>query len=223
MPDHPILSPQYGTLLSRLLPALRHPAVDKLVALIACLPFIAVTYARLRAGNFNLPFAVLMGHMVLQIVPMLVRRTAVRVTPNPLYWLLAFLGAYWGFLTAGIAPPGRALAPVWAADGVSLLSVGVAAYARLSLGRNIGVVPAQRQVVSHGAYRFARHPIYTSVFISYLAIVLNDYSPANAAVCAGGVALFVVKSLLEERFLAQDAEYRRYMDTVRWRWVPGLF
>jgi protein-S-isoprenylcysteine O-methyltransferase Ste14 len=48
---------------------------------------------------------------------------------------------------------------------------------RLSRGRNIGFVPAQREIVTAGAYRYVRHPIYTGLILSYLAVAVRIYSP----------------------------------------------
>jgi protein-S-isoprenylcysteine O-methyltransferase Ste14 len=94
--------------------------------------------------------------------------------------------------------------------------------ARVSLGRNIGFVPAQRELVTSYAYGIVRHPIYTGVFLSLTALVLRAWSPTNFILAAVPVALFVIKSFMEERFLGEDPAYRRYMDRVRFRWFPGI-
>jgi protein-S-isoprenylcysteine O-methyltransferase Ste14 len=65
-----------------------------------------------------------------------------------------------------------------------------------------------------------RHPIYTGIYLAYLALVLQNCSALNATVFAIGAALFVIKSFVEENFLRQDPEYASYMNFVRWRWIP---
>jgi protein-S-isoprenylcysteine O-methyltransferase Ste14 len=92
--------------------------------------------------------------------------------------------------------------------------------ARLSLGRSIGLVPAQRGIVTQGAYRFMRHPIYTGVYCSYAALALQNFSLRNGAIFAVGAALFMIKSFVEENFLRQDPQYASYMKSVPWRWLP---
>jgi protein-S-isoprenylcysteine O-methyltransferase Ste14 len=206
----------------QMLQALMSPWSDRLIAIIACMPFIAVIAARVREGSFDLPRLVLVVQMLLQILPMFVRRQPRRVTVNPWYWLLAFVATYWPFISVGLVHPGQALAGRLVTDGLSLLSLAVAAWARLSLGRNIGFVPAQRELVMRGAYRYMRHPIYTSIFITYLAFILSSYSPLNALQAGLGCFWFVIKSMVEERFLGADPAYRGYMQRVRWRWLPGL-
>ncbi|MDR3415972.1 MAG: methyltransferase [Nevskia sp.] len=216
--DTPAAAPPRGGL-ARIL---GDPRVDKAFAMVGSLPFVLVIAVEIRNGRFGIPAAVLTVHMLLQLGTLLARRPPERVTPNPLFWLLAFTATYWTFLTAGFARTGRPLVSAWAADGLSLLSLAVVVYARLSLGRNIGFVPAQRQLVMHGAYRYVRHPIYSGIFLAYAGSLLSNYDRANLLVALGGIALFMIKSVVEERFLAADPAYREYLRQVRWRWVPGL-
>jgi protein-S-isoprenylcysteine O-methyltransferase Ste14 len=65
-----------------------------------------------------------------------------------------------------------------------------------------------------------RHPIYTGIYLAYLALALQHFSVVNAWIFATGAVLFVIKSFVEEDFLRADAEYAHYMRRVRWRWVP---
>src|SRR5579864_2478427 len=125
------------------------------------------------------------------VVTMIVRRPPVRVTPNPLYWLLSFVGS------------------------------AITVWAPLRLGRNIGFVPAQRELVSSGAYAYMRHPIYTGMLFMYLAFALCAYTPRNALLFALGLLWFIpIKSLVEESFLRCDPEYAAYTRKVRARWIP---
>jgi protein-S-isoprenylcysteine O-methyltransferase Ste14 len=84
-------------------------------------------------------------------------------------------------------------------------------YALLSLGRNIGFIPAQRKVVTKGAYRFVRHPIYTGTFVSLFAFVLRSYSLLNLAMEVILIALLMIRGIVEERFLEEDAGYAAYL------------
>jgi protein-S-isoprenylcysteine O-methyltransferase Ste14 len=56
---------------------------------------------------------------------------------------------------------GRPLFSPALSDVVALVALLFSMWARLSLGRNIGFVPAKREIVTAGAYRYVRHPIYT--------------------------------------------------------------
>jgi protein-S-isoprenylcysteine O-methyltransferase Ste14 len=198
------------------------PRVDKTIAVIASLPVAYVVYVRLHQGTFDIVRTNLTFQGLLLIVTMVARRSPVRVTMNPWFWLLAFVATYWVTLTAIAAAPGTPLVPRWFTVALSWLGLGIMVYARLSLGRNIGFVPAQRQLVMTGAYGVVRHPIYTAAFVNYLALVLLHYSRGNLVLVTLGVLWFVVKSFVEERFLALDPEYAAYMHRVRRRWIPGM-
>ena len=198
------------------------PRLDRVVAAVASLPFAYMLYYRLAYEGFDLPRIAIAINFALLIGTMVVRRPPVRVTPKPLYWVTAFVATYWGFMTLGLADRGEAIAPTLVTHGLALASLVVSASARVSLGRNIGFVPAQRELVTSYAYGIVRHPIYTGVFLSLTAFVLRAWSPTNLFLAVVPIVLFVIKSFMEERFLAEDPAYRRYMDRVRFRWFPGI-
>jgi protein-S-isoprenylcysteine O-methyltransferase Ste14 len=133
--------------------------------MLACLPFLVSLYLRIRASGFDLPRIVVVIHLCVLVGTMISRRAPARITPNPLFLLLAFVATYWGLAAATLAPRGRALLPNWRTNTIAILSLVILLWARLSLGRNIGFVPAQRQIVTHGAYRYMRPPS-TRVFSS---------------------------------------------------------
>jgi protein-S-isoprenylcysteine O-methyltransferase Ste14 len=103
---------------------------------------------------------------------------------------------------------------------IAIAALLLSVWARLSLGRNMGFVPAQREIVTTGAYRFVRHPIYTGLILSYLAVLLRIYSSRNATLLAVAVFWMLVKSFVEESFLRADPQYAAYMTQVRSRWIP---
>lgn len=215
-------SDQQLSLRRRLFNSLTIPWVDKTIAVLAVLPFAYELVRIALRGEMNIPRASVAIQFLLVIATMVLRTAPVRVTPNPWYWLLAFLASYWGLFTAAFAQKGVALTPGVVANSISILSLVIAVYARLSLGRNIGLVPAQRDIVTRGAYRFVRHPIYTGLIISYLGFTLRMYSPRNLTLALIVIGMFVVKSFIEEGFLRADPEYADYLAQVRWRWFPGL-
>jgi len=105
---------------------------------------------------------------------------------------------------------------------VAILSLAIVLYALLSLGRTIGPFPAQRHIVTSGAYGYVRHPIYTGLFLAWTAFALRVYSPKSAAILLVVITLIVIKSLVEEGFLRHDTEYEAYMRRVKYRYVPWL-
>ena len=194
--------------------------MDRVVAFIAIIPFAYSLRHEMHTFGLNVAWIAANGNFLLLVVTMLFRRAPKRVTTSPVYWALAFVATYWLFIMGRLITPGPAIAPLWLVDTLSIVSGIVCIWARVNLGRNIGLVPAQRQLVSEGAYRFVRHPIYTGIYISYGALALQSWSALNAAIFATGIALFVIKSFVEEGFLSHDPQYVAYMARVRWRWLP---
>ena len=198
------------------------PRVDRAVAVVASLPFVYMAYYRVIHDGLDVPCMAMVLQYALLITTMAARRPPVRVTTKPLYWATAFVATYWSFMTPRSHRAGIAIAPTWTTHALAVASLVIAVFARLSLGRNIGFVPAQRSIVTSYAYSIVRHPIYTAIFVSLTGVVLRSFSPQNLLILAIGAGLFVVKTFMEEDFLGEDATYARYMKVVRWRWIPGL-
>ena len=198
------------------------PWVDKTIAILASLPFAVELYRRWMGGHVNFPRAVLGVQLLVLILLMVLRTAPVRVTPNPWFWLLAFVTSYGPLAFTTFAGEGVALVPSVVSNGLAVLSAIGAVYALISLGRNIGFIPAQRAIVTKGAYRFVRHPIYTVTFVGFLAFVLRGYSALTLTLAVVLVVLLMVRSVVEESFLRDDPSYSAYLRTVRWRWFPGI-
>jgi protein-S-isoprenylcysteine O-methyltransferase Ste14 len=197
------------------------PWLDRTIAAIACVPLVYVSYYRYQHWHHGFPLLAAAINTLIVVVTMIIRRPPKRVTPNPLYWLLAFVATYWLVLILGLLQKGRPLAANWITDSIAAVGLLVVVWARLSLGRNIGFVPAQRELVHTGAYAYMRHPIYTGMLLTNIAFVLRAFSPLNALLMGLGAFWFIpVKSLVEEDFLRDDPQYAAYMQKVRARWIP---
>src|SRR5215472_4202327 len=182
---------------SRVMEFLTTPWVDKTVAVIAVTPNTLELYHRYTDANLTFVRGVLGIQVIILIITMVLRRTPVRVTPNPWYWLLAFVATY-GILTFyAFAPNGGPLVPSVVPNVLALLSVSIMIYARLSLGFSIGFVPADRGIMTRGAYGWVRHPIYSGAFLGLFAYVLRSYTLLNVLLALILVGLFMLKSFVE--------------------------
>jgi len=198
-----------------------NPWLDRTIAAIACVQLVYGAYYRWQHFHHGLPLVASVLNTLILVITMVIRRPPKRVTPNPWYWLLAFVASYWLVFIIFFLQKGRPLVTDWITDLISILGLLVVIWARLSLGRNIGFVPAQRELVHTGAYGYMRHPVYTGVLLTHIAFVLRAYSPVNATLMGLGVFCFIpVKSLVEEDFLRADPQYAAYMQRVRGRWIP---
>jgi len=208
---------------SRVISVLSLPWFDRVIAAIACVPLVYLAYYRFEHWHRGFPLIAAALNVLILVVTMVVRRPPKRVTPNPWYWLLAFVATYWQLLVLSLLQPGRPIASDRITDGIAGVGLLIVVWARVSLGRNIGFVPAQRELVSSGAYAFMRHPVYTGMLLTNAAFLLRAYSPQNALLLGLGAFWFIpLKSLVEENFLRADPQYAAYMKKVRARWLPFL-
>ena len=199
------------------------PWLDRTIAAIACVPLVYLAYYRYEHWHHGLPLITSALGVLILVGTMIIRRPPKRVTPNPWYWLLAFVATYWQILVLSLLQQGHPVVANWITNSIAMLGLLVVIWARFSLGRNIGFVPAQRELVNRGAYAYMRHPVYTGGFLTSLAFVLRAYSPQNLLLIGLGVFWFIpVKSMVEENFLRADPQYAQYMGTVRARWIPFL-
>jgi protein-S-isoprenylcysteine O-methyltransferase Ste14 len=196
--------------------------VDKAFAVIGLAPFVYSVATNYQYARHDLPTALWLLDMLIIFSTVAFRKTPVRITPNPWFWALAFVATYWSFLTWGLQNEGRVVAPSMLINALAILGTAIELWGRFSLGRNIGFVPAQREIVIHGAYRFMRHPIYSGLFVGLLADCFANYSSRNLLITGFAIFWFVIKSLVEESFLKKDPGYAAYMKQVRWHWYPGL-
>jgi protein-S-isoprenylcysteine O-methyltransferase Ste14 len=214
----PVTAPNLS---SSFIDVLSLPWLDRTIAAIACVPLLYLAYYRYEHWHHGLPLLTSALGVLILVATMIIRRPPKRVTPNPWYWLLAFVATYWQILVLGLLQQGRPLVANWITDTVAILGLLIVIGARFSLGRNIGFVPAQRELVNSGAYAYMRHPVYTGGLLTSLAFALRAYCPQNALLLGLGVFWFIpVKSIVEENFLRADPRYASYMRTVRARWIP---
>jgi protein-S-isoprenylcysteine O-methyltransferase Ste14 len=196
------------------------PWVDKTIAILASILFGVELYCHWVVGHVNFLRAVLGLQLI--IIVMVLQTAPVRVTPNPWFWLLAFVTTYATLGFSAYAEQGVTLISPIVGNALAVVSIIIIVYSLLSLGKNIGFVPAQRRVVTQGAYRFVRHPIYTGTFISLLAFILWAFSVLNLTLAAVLIALLMLRGVVEGRFLGEDPGYAAYLQQVRWRWLPGV-
>jgi protein-S-isoprenylcysteine O-methyltransferase Ste14 len=78
--------------------------------------------------------------------------------------------------------------------------------------------------VTAGPYRFVRHPGYTGTVLAMAFGGLALGSWVGMLPVVGGVALFIRRTLVEDRMLRQElAGYADYAQRVRYRLVAGVF
>jgi protein-S-isoprenylcysteine O-methyltransferase Ste14 len=140
---------------------------------------------------------------------------------NPLSVVLA-VGASFYFVAFRIEL-GVRLIPETLAVGLQAAGVLVSIWAKCSLRRSFGILPANRGVVGGGPYRIIRHPIYFGYFVRDCGFLLANFGLQNLLVVVGHWSLQIARIVREERLLSEDQTYRQYMQRVRFRLIAGLY
>jgi len=134
----------------------------------------------------------------------------------------ATLCATFYFLAFQITP-GIRLVPEALAAALQVVGVLVQIYAKWSLRRSFGLLPANRGVIINGPYRLVRHPMYLGYLITDIGFLAANFGVRNLLVVIAQWMLQVVRIVKEEQLLSNDITYREYMGRVRYRLVHGLF
>ncbi len=143
------------------------------------------------------------------------------------WWLVAAQALL--LLVIVVAPvSGRWTLPSWAraaALALGLAGVAVLVLGAGRLGRALRVHPepsATATMRTGGAYRFARHPMYSGLLLLATGVSMNSGSPVSAAAALALLVVLTVKSAVEERLLrARFPGYAAYARTAG-RFLPRL-
>jgi protein-S-isoprenylcysteine O-methyltransferase Ste14 len=173
-------------------------------------------------GGHWLANAVLLVSEGLVLVLFLIRRPAAAISTRRSDWLLALVGTLAPFLVQPAALPGGLVPPV-ACLFLMICGLVVQIHAKLSLGRSMGMVAADRGIKRSGPYQFVRHPMYAGYFLTHVAFWLLNPTGWNLAAYSCAISVQIMRLLAEERFLTHLPEYREYMQGVRFRLIPGVF
>lgn len=203
----------------------RERLVDVGLRLLALGAYVGLVAGVYQAWRLHPERVTLLALLVIETITMLLvafaRSTSQRdLSPLALVSTL-FASYYFAFLNFA---PGAHLVPEQVALGIQLAGMAWQLWAKLTLGRCFGLLPAHRGLVMAGPYRLVRHPIYAGYLISHVGFLLANMSVRNCVVFSLLYALQAVRVEREEAMLASSAPtYGHYMAHVRWRWVPGVW
>lgn len=203
---------------------MREALVEILARCAAALMLSIFTYAAIRqwlAAPTRITLLLLVVSAFMTLGLSLFARVPIKRDWTPFAFICSVGGTFY-FLAVRLSP-GVQLVPEMAGAALQLLGIFWQLFAKLSLRGSFGILPANRGVVSRGAYRFVRHPMYLGYFLTDIGFLLANFGIQNVIVYGCQFALQVGRIVREERLLSDDEQYRAYRSKVRRRVIPGVF
>ena len=151
----------------------------------------------------------------------LLRRPSSNISVRGDDWAIAFAAT----LLPLLFDPSVGGSSKFAATGVAMFGFGTVwqVWAKLTLRRSFGIVPANRGVKKSGPYKAMRHPMYFGYFVVQISLLIVMFSVWNLALYCAAWMLQIVRLKREEDLLMRDADYRAYAEQVRYRVIPRVF
>jgi protein-S-isoprenylcysteine O-methyltransferase Ste14 len=104
-----------------------------------------------------------------------------------------------------------------------ILGTALAAYVLIQLGRSFSVMAEARRLVTSGAYRIVRHPLYVAEEIAVVGVVIQFLCYQTFLLLAMHVGFQLRRMLNEEAVLIKTfPEYGAYQKETP-RLIPGLY
>lgn len=202
----------------------REASIEIFARLGAALMLALFAYAAVRrwhADPTRITLLLLVVGVFMSLGLALFARVPIRRDWTP-FALICSIGGTFYFLAVRLSP-GIQLIPEAAGAALQLLGIFWELFAKVSLRRSFGILPANRGVVSRGAYRFIRHPMYLGYFLTDVGFLLVNFGAQNMIVYGCQFALQIGRIVREERLLSDDESYCAYRRKVRFRVIPGVF
>jgi len=119
--------------------------------------------------------------------------------------------------------PQGAVPLVVAGTVLNLVGLTWSLIAVVNLRKSFGVFVQVRAIVSHGLYRYVRHPIYSGYLLSFTGLFLLTPRLQHLALCALLAAVTIARAVVEERKMVEHVPaYREYRATTPFL-VPFLW
>lgn len=140
---------------------------------------------------------------------------------GPIALLSTFCATY--YFAFIVLDQGNPIVPLALAVVFQAFGIALQIWAKWSLGRSFGMLPANRGIVTRGPYQWLRHPIYSPYFVGHVGFMLANWSTRNLLLFASLYFFQCIRVSEEEKVLRRDPAYRAYCQRVPWRLIPGVF
>ncbi len=108
---------------------------------------------------------------------------------------------------------------------LSLLLFGIYVWASVALGFKASNL-TNRGIVSHGPYKYVRHPAYFAKNLSWWIMGLpfiKSYGLIAVVGLAAWSLIYFLRAITEERHLSKDPAYLEYSQRVKHMFIPGVY
>ena len=113
--------------------------------------------------------------------------------------------------------------------GLALLVVGLttALVAQVTLRRSYAstlVIREDHQLITHGIYRFTRHPVYLGVIIICIGVPVYAFSLYGLLTMSALIPIFLNRVRMEERLLSEEFQdvFQKYKETTS-KLIPFIY
>jgi protein-S-isoprenylcysteine O-methyltransferase Ste14 len=167
-------------------------------------------------------FCVLIGALFLY------RRAPLSYRAPPALIALALVGTFVMTIAAHQPPTTNDWRVLALADGLLVAGLAFSIYSAASLGSCFGFAPEARGLVTSGAYRLVRHPLYLGESVTAFGLLLTVLAPLTVLVFVIFTLCQMTRGALEERVLAATfPRYAAYCQqtaaVIPWRCAKSLW
>ena len=140
------------------------------------------------------------------------------------------LSDIWGVIWEVIKHPQKLISlPLQCMIGLTLFVIGltIMIVGQITLWQNYSgfvVIKAGHQLITHGIYRFTRHPIYLGAILVYLSLPVYASSLYGILTMLILIPIFLIRIRIEERLLTEEFgdDYRNYQEATS-KLIPFIF
>ena len=162
-----------------------------------------------------------LAHMVVLLILVIIRTRHIAIDRNVFRQAVALVAFFSGLAFVGEKTANESL--LWSGRIVMCVALVLGILTQINLGRSFGILISRRRIKTKYLYGIVCHPMYFTDILFKIGMFLKMPSWSNTSVLVLGVACYIYRAIMEERFLAQNQDYREYMKKVKYRLLPGLF
>ncbi len=200
--------------------ALVLPVGLRFLACLAQVIFVRSALMAYLADTSRITLLILVVSEFATFLGLLLSRPAKAVDYDPSAFVLVVVAyCYMVFLDKN---PSLHLIPERVSATIQIIGLLWTLYAKVSIGRSFGLLPANRGLVVAGAYRWVRHPINAGYLATHLGFIAANFCLRNVLVFGVLYVAQFLRMAREERLLSRSLEYQEYVRQVRYRLIPGI-